>query len=223
MSSGVHIRQWTEKDASGTWEVLKEASFSNLYPSFKIAISRPASIKLASAVALVAGVVLQSFLAVTVSLIIYGCAVYGFSFIGTLYYLYGPTHDDMKNARQNYFRDEDDNFWIAEVNGEIAGTVGIVKKTAGDAERKVAWLRRMAVKRNFRRLGIAKKLVSTAISFCKQRHYDKIELITTEVHQPARNLYTRLGFIMVDYRPYKYLLGLISVWTYEFEYELNDN
>ena len=95
----------------------------------------------------------------------------------------------------------------------IVGTIAI----ADTPKTKTGKLRRMAVLKRYRGNGIAERLVKTLVEFCRERQYSKIELITTDIHRTAIKLYTRLGFQCVGYKPYKYLYGLIWVWTYEFE------
>ena len=165
----------------------------------------------------------RSLLALAACPCVFCSVIYLFTFLATLFYLYGSTLSDTKDIYTTYFKtDADNHFWVAECDGEIAGTIAIVKKENSFCQKtgKVAWLRRMAVRKKFRRLGIAQKLVQTTIAFCKDHSYEVIELITTEVHKPARNLYLNMGFVQVNYKPYQYLYGFIKIWTYEFEYIL---
>ncbi|XP_042226601.1 uncharacterized protein LOC121869348 isoform X2 [Homarus americanus] len=73
----------------------------------------------------------------------------------------------------------------------IVGTVAITKSLRGGSK---AWLRRMAVKKMYRRRGIAMGLLDEVIQFCTDRCYEEIELITTECHYKARELYYKRGF-----------------------------
>ncbi|XP_013414020.1 probable N-acetyltransferase CML2 [Lingula anatina] len=85
-------------------------------------------------------------------------------------------------------------------DGVIIGGVGIQKQqksTAGKSgERRttVAELKRMAVDPEYRRMGVAKALLDTAIEFAKQQGYDVIILDTSEIQQEAMRFYLKCGF-----------------------------
>ena len=248
----VVVRPWQRGDQLGTQAVLQEGSFSNLWPSFRIALLRPATLCLA-AVALTCCLATGAGMLVTMlTLVAYFTLVFLGCLMATVYFFYGPNFSDMKQVESSYFSCPGDHFWVAEVEGEIVGTIAVVQKqepelaadSSGDQTRtnsdsvqkrirhtnsedsrnrptpRVAWLRRMAVKRSFRGHGIAKQLVRTVINFCRDHDYDVIFLITTEVHQPACALYSSMGFRQKAFKPCKHMGGLINVWTYEFEMDL---
>ena len=79
----------------------------------------------------------------------------------------------------------------------------------------------MVVKQKFRRMGIAKRLVITAVDFCKAHGYDQIELITTDIHSAAKCLYELVGFECASHRQHKYFRGYLKVWMYEYVYHFN--
>ena len=245
----VDVRPWKPGDEEGAWAVLREASFSNLRPSFQIAVRRKATVFVAVTMTLVCFATGNSILETVLWLAGFVTLVYVGCLAATLYFLYGPNFNDMKQIKSTYFANPHNHFWVADAGGEIVGTIAVVEKQNQNnvskaasfpeyenthkrksgahvsSERdictpKVAWLRRMAVKSNFRGLGIAKRLVRAVIEFCQCQGYDVIFLITTEVHQPARALYTSMGFMQKAFKPYTHLGGLISVWTYEFEMAL---
>ena len=113
-----------------------------------------------------------------------------------LYYIYGPP--------------------LADIND----IVEISQKPDEACQLHVAYLRRMAVRRKFRQRGIARQLLETAVSFCREHCYKRIELITTDIHAAAMKLYKKYGFRCRSYQPRYYLGGLVTVWTYEYEYLL---
>lgn len=246
----VTVRTWRKEDTREAWKVLREGGFSNVWPSFLVALRRPLTVCVTFvliAVCIATSVNVWKIVMLVVGLFLF---LYMCSLAATTYFLYGSNFADMQNVQRVYFESPDHYFWVAEMNGEIVGTIAVVDKQAGgsgslesrsvihtDTDKKVyqqrhiasgddvisiktAWLRRMAVKRKYRGLGIAKQLVSTAIQFCRERDYHFIFLITTEIHQPARALYTSMGFRQRAFRPYKYMAGLVSVWTYELEMQL---
>lgn len=63
-----------------------------------------------------------------------------------------------------------------------------------------SWLRRMAVKKAYRRRGIAMRLLDEVIEFCTERCHEGIELITTECHYKV--------FKFVHF-PLRILIGLV--------------
>ena len=82
--------------------------------------------------------------------------------------------------------------WIAEVNGEVAGSVFLVKHSA-----TVGQLRLMIVDPKARGLGIGERLVSECVRFARQAGYRKVRLWTNSVLLAARHLYAKAGVRLV--------------------------
>eukprot|EP00741_Cyanophora_paradoxa_P009256 tig00001490_g8966.t1 len=81
------------------------------------------------------------------------------------------------------------NFFVAEVDGEVVGTVALEQKSA-----QVAELRRMSVARQARGRGVARALWRALVAFAREQKYERIVLGTTSLMLDAVPMYQRWGF-----------------------------
>jgi DNA-binding MarR family transcriptional regulator/ribosomal protein S18 acetylase RimI-like enzyme len=94
------------------------------------------------------------------------------------------------------FDPEREKGWIAEVDGERAGSAFLVRKSA-----TVAQLRLLILRPEARGLGLGGRLVDASIAFAQERGYRKMTLWTHRHLDAARAIYQGRGFTCVHSEP----------------------
>ena len=93
----------------------------------------------------------------------------------------------------NNFDPKRERCWIAEVDGQYAGSVMLVK----DTDEGVARLRLLLVEPSARGLGIGRMLTEECVAFAQSCGYRKITLWTHQVLTAARHIYESCGFKLI--------------------------
>ena len=91
-----------------------------------------------------------------------------------------------------FLGNKDTYFYVAEVEGELAGFLLAYKMERCDGERAMMFLYEIEVLSQHRRQGIGKALVQ-AIKECEQKRFLKVFVLTDDSNEPAKNLYTSAG------------------------------
>lgn len=92
----------------------------------------------------------------------------------------------------NNFNAARERCWIAEMDGEIVGSVFVVQSSE-----TVAKLRLLLVEPKTRGLGLGTRLVEECIRFARRSDYQKLMLWTNSVLTEARHIYQKTGFTLV--------------------------
>jgi DNA-binding MarR family transcriptional regulator/GNAT superfamily N-acetyltransferase len=114
-----------------------------------------------------------------------------------------------------HFNPSREDAWIAELEGQVVGSVFLVKSE----DESAAKLRLLYVEPVARGLGVGSQLVRMCIERARALHYRKLTLWTNEVLRSARKIYEAAGFKLVHenrHRSFgKDLIG--QTWTLDLE------
>ena len=100
-------------------------------------------------------------------------------------YVEGALTRDLSDIQRSYLEHPGSNFWVAQRGGETVGCIGAYQRSHEEAE-----IRRLAVRRDARRLGIASRLLDHAEAFCRDNGYNRT-IAWTYNHMPGAIAFLR--------------------------------
>jgi len=83
--------------------------------------------------------------------------------------------------------------WVVDYWGRVMGAIAIVE--TGEREAQLRWF---YLEASCRGLGLGKRLMETALSYCEGRGLEKVFLWTVKDLEAARHLYEKFGFSLVE-------------------------
>jgi GNAT superfamily N-acetyltransferase len=109
-----------------------------------------------------------------------------------------------------FYRRADGNFWVAEADGRIVGTTGLLD--IGDG---LGALRKMFVAADFRGRahGVSGRLLGTLFDWASARKFAKIYLGTTDRFLAAHRFYEKSGFVEIAKRDLPASFPIMAVDT----------
>jgi GNAT superfamily N-acetyltransferase len=93
------------------------------------------------------------------------------------------------------YDEEKDGFWTALVAGRIEGSITL---DGTHATAEGAHFRLFIMSDGLRGKGVGSQLMNTVMDFCRSRGYKRVYLWTFEGLNPARHLYEKNGFRLVE-------------------------
>jgi GNAT superfamily N-acetyltransferase len=102
----------------------------------------------------------------------------------------GGVQEDLASIETRYGRG---GFWVAEIDGRIAGTVAIRPKDGATCE-----LKRLYVSKDARGHGVGRALYAHAEAFARGAGYERIWLDSSRKFIEARRLYEKNGFVLIE-------------------------
>ncbi len=100
------------------------------------------------------------------------------------------TGADIEHIDDAYFSDPASHLWIAEMDGQIVGMIGVARDQEHTAE-----IRRLRVQQQWQGSPLGARLMETALQHCKLHGFLKVVLDTRFDADAVRDLFDRFGFL----------------------------
>jgi len=118
----------------------------------------------------------------------------------------------------NNYNESRDRIWSLSIDGNTEGSITI----HGTSESKnIAHLRWFIISDKLKGKGAGKYLMEQSISFCKEIGFEKVYLWTFQGLAPARHLYEKFGFKLVEERPGEQWGTTVTEQRFELELVLS--
>ena len=122
----------------------------------------------------------------------------------------GAITRDLADIQQSYVERRGSNFWIAERAGEPVGCIGVYRRSDEEAE-----IRRLAVDRNARRMGIASQLLDRAEEFARDAGYARTTVWTANHLTAAMSFLASRGYSEIEDHAFPHTS--LSLYLYALE------
>lgn len=99
---------------------------------------------------------------------------------------------DLIDAHRTYLESGEGHFWVATLEGRVAGCIGVLRLSGADFE-----LRRMYVRPECRGLGIAQRLLALLLDWSAANGVRCLYLETNALWTAAHHIYEKHGFAPV--------------------------
>ena len=99
------------------------------------------------------------------------------------------TGADIENIQDAYFNEDANHFWVAELDQQVLGMIGVAREEEHTAE-----IRRLRVEPKWQKSSIAARLIETALEHCHHHGYLKVVFDTRFDPDAALGLFDRFGF-----------------------------
>jgi GNAT superfamily N-acetyltransferase len=100
------------------------------------------------------------------------------------------------------YRTSQDRLWLAELDGELVGSIAIIRREGDEAQ-----LRWFLLHHGARGHGLGRRLVEGAVAFCRETSCRSIFLWTVDPLTTATRLYASIGFRRTEVKPRAALWG----------------
>ncbi|CAH1789694.1 unnamed protein product [Owenia fusiformis] len=115
-----------------------------------------------------------------------------------------------------YWSDPKHPLWVISHNECIIGTAGLAEHGLNEKGE----VTHMAIKRRYKRNGLAQILLYKLIEYCEKYEYEEIILFTSVLQLPAERLYEKIGFKKWKMSKHIFIRSCIEVQTSHFSLKL---